>query len=505
MRIKKLAVDGIISAASQLITILLGLVSRRIFVSLLSIEYLGYDSVFSNILSILSVADLGMESVIAVKLYQAISNQDGEKTCKLIWIFKWFYRLVAVIVFVGSLAFYPFLPYIVREPSVSWDYLHIVYFMQVAAVIAGYFLSYKRAIFVANQQNYFCSLADLLSKIAMQVLQIVLLLRYQNYLIYLAAKLSVAPLANIALALLCKKFYPHLSKHQRATSAEIKDFGIIPETKGFLIHKISSLVDNAINPLVVSSFCGIYMAAVYGNYMTLGLLGSGVLFIQAFNALRSAVGNFIHVEATQEKKERIFGAILTGGDIYSLQIALGFFLFTQPVIEIWLGSREFLLPFNFLVLYAIDFGILTWNYSLYAYRGVIGDFAADRYEQMLSAGVHLIVALTLAPRLGVAAVVIGSIAGRFFMTAGYAKVIYKDYLRRPILGFFRRRAAVFLLMIFEVALAANIVNMDEPVTLKMLLCRTVIWLFAALINYGMAMFSKSGKELHHQVMRIFNR
>ena len=120
-------------------------------------------------------------------------------------------------------------------------------------------------------------------------------------------------------------------------------FKIVTESKNFLIHKVSSLVFNATGTIIVSAFCGIYTAALYGNYASLYLMATGILLTQPFNALKSAVGNLLHEDISPERQRHLFEAISTAGDWYSLQIMLGFFLFTQPVMELWLG-RKFLMP-----------------------------------------------------------------------------------------------------------------------------------------------------------------
>ena len=501
MHTKKFMTNGVLVTISQLLWVALGLLSRRVFVSLLSVEYLGYDNVFSNVLSLLSVADLGMESVIAVRLYEAVTKKDHESTCKLIWIYKWFYRIVAGVVFFGSIILYPFLPYIISRPSASWEYLSVVYFMQVAAVVAGYFLSYKRAVFIANQQNYYCSLADLLMCLVTQVLQILVLLIWQSYLLYLAVKLSASPLANVVLAFMSRKKYPYLTTSIHATRQDIRRFKIVTESKNFLIHKVSSLVFNATGTIIVSAFCGIYTAALYGNYASLYLMATGILLTQPFNALKSAVGNLLHEDISPERQRHLFEAISTAGDWYSLQIMLGFFLFTQPVMELWLG-RKFLMPDGLVLAYSLSQGVLVWYYTMYTYRGVLGNFARDRWFQIASVAVNIVISISLVRSLESVAVIIGSIVGCFVSVCGFAVVVYGDFLQCGIGSYLRRRLLLLGTMVLELWLLCHTMDVSPTLSFGALAVRFLIWVAFWFIN-GVLLRKTAGADELQRIIISF--
>lgn len=481
MHIRKLVLNGTLVTISQILWVALGLVTRRIFVSLLSVEYLGYENVFSNLLAMLSVADLGVESVIAVRLYEAVAKKDYKQICKLMWIFKWFYRGVAVFVTLCSILLYPILPFIITEAASSWTFLRTVYVIQVAATVAGYFLSYQRVIFIAHEQNYYCSLADLLMRALTQAMQIMVLLLWQNYLLYLAVKLSAAPLANLILAVIARKRFPFISAPTVATKQDIKDFNLVRETKNFFVHKVTALSFNATGTVIVSAFCGIYTAAMYGNYASLYLMATGILLTQPFNALKSSIGNIVNEEKDVGRQRKVFSMVSAASDIYAMQIMLGFLLFTQPVMELWLG-REFLLSNRLVVLYAVEQGILTWQYGMYAYRGVLGNFAKDRTIQVLAAIANLTVAIIFVGALGETAVVMGLTAGLMLSTMGYAVVVYQEFLHQPLQGYIKERILLFCMMLLEIILVTHFVDIGAPASIARLIAYLLVWIVLGAVN-----------------------
>jgi len=66
----------IINIGGQFITILMQFIVRTIFIQTLGKSYLGINGLFSNILSMLSLAELGVGNAILFKLYEPLSKND---------------------------------------------------------------------------------------------------------------------------------------------------------------------------------------------------------------------------------------------------------------------------------------------------------------------------------------------------------------------------------------------------------------------------------------------
>ena len=177
--------NSIISVIGQILTLLLQFVNRRVFVMFLDIEYLGYQSVFGNVFSILSVAELGVGGIISFHLYKEIVTDNKQEIGKLMYLYKWIYRIIAVVVAILGLVACVFVPYIVNDASRDVHYLYIVYFLQLASIVVGYFLSYRRTIYAADQKEYKIVKIDLFTNLVVQAIQLVMLSVFKNYLLYL--------------------------------------------------------------------------------------------------------------------------------------------------------------------------------------------------------------------------------------------------------------------------------------------------------------------------------
>lgn len=500
---ERLIKNGGLMLVAKLATTLISFFNRRIFLIFLSVEYLGFESVFSNVLTLLSVADLGLETVIVTKLYHGVAAQDEDEINKLLYIFKWFYRIVSGIVLVGAILVSPFLPYIIQDAGVGWKYLYVVYALQVLAVIAEYFLSYRRALFMADQKGGICSLYDMCGKIITQGAQIAVLIIYPNYLLYLACKLCTAPLSNIFLKLQCDRQYPYTRNRVSVTLAELKSFNLFREGENFFIHKICSLVFNATDTIIISAFCGVVMAALYSNYLTVVSAVTG-LFIQVpFNALQAAMGNRLQLQMSAKKKQEELDAFFLASGLYSTQIALGYFLFIQFLIRIWIGER-YLLPLSVAFLFALIRGIVTMDYANGVYRNPAGEFYKDRNYVILAAIVNIVLSVYGAMVMGIEGVLLGTIVGQVVINFSHLKVIYQRYCTSGSKMFVLKQMSWPLLIIGEMALCGMLFkNNFADISILSFAAKVLLWAGLGIVNY-LAFYRAAGsKTLRKYLKKIF--
>lgn len=204
--------NSTISVFAQIITLLLQFINRRIFIIFLDIEYLGYQTLFGNVFSLLSVAELGIGNIIAFHLYKEIAEDNKEEIGKLMYLYKWLYRIVAMIVLFSGLGCCFLLRFFVTDIMVSWSYLYTIYFIQLAGVVLGYFLSYRRTIYIATQQEYKCVQIDLCINVLIQIIQFSLLAIFRIYILYLCLQLSITIISNIIISIRTNKEFPYLKK-----------------------------------------------------------------------------------------------------------------------------------------------------------------------------------------------------------------------------------------------------------------------------------------------------
>lgn len=466
--------NSIISVIGQILTLLLLFINRRVFVMFLDIEYLGYQSVFGNIFSLLSVAELGISGIISFHLYREIVTDNKQEIGKLMYLYKWVYRIVAAVVAVLGLAACIFVPNIVKDSTRGTGYLYIVYFLQLASVVAGYFLSYIRTIYAADQKEYVTIETDLFANVIVQAIQLGLLVVFKNYLLYLVLQLSTTLFSNILLMLRSHKDYPYLKEKYTITREDIDRRNLIPDIKNFLVHKISYAVYNGTDNIIISAICGIRYVALYGNYYLLQKGALNILFYRLLNPVQAAIGNIVYSDRSKEDLWKQFEMLDVFSFFFASCICAAFLIFFQPAIQIWLGSAEYLLPYSFVIAYALTIYLFSVWEIVYKYRCVFGDYRQDRNCMLLSAVLNIIVSVALAKPLGVTGVQIGSLAA--FLPIAYGRI------RFVVGGFFGQSVKKYLVkhtVLLAVMLAEGVVvcflTRGLPITFMGLLLRFLIW------------------------------
>lgn len=495
--------NSIISVVCQVATLLLQFINRRVFVVFLDIEYLGYQSLFANVFSILSIAELGVGNIISFHLYKEIVDSNEEEIGKLMLLYKWIYRIIAAVVCISGVVCFFFLPYIVKDPSREWSYLYLVYFLQLASVVLGYFLSYKRTIYIANQKEYYCVETDLKVQIVVQVIQLALLAIFRNYILYLIIQLSSTLIANFIISIKSNKDYPYLRKKYKITKEDINKRNIIGDVKNFLLHKIAYAVYNGTDNIVISAFCGIRMVALYGNYYEIKRGVMQVLFYKMLNPVQATIGNIVHGNKGLKEQWEQFKMLDVFSFFFASYIGIGFMVFFQPVIQIWMG-KSYLLPLSFVVMYAVTIYLGAQFEIVYKYRTVFGDYAQDRNCMIVSAVLNIIISVVLAREIGITGVQIGTFFGFLPIAYGRIRFVVKHYFKESHWKYIGKHMLLFGLVLIE-GFATYMLVGRLPVSVIGILLRIFAWaIIPLIINVLVFHRNKYFKNMVSYLKRMLN-
>lgn len=466
--------NSTISVIAQILSMILQFVNRRIFVMFLDIEYLGYQSVFGNIFSLLSVAEMGIAGIISFHLYREIVTENKQEIGKLMYLYKWVYRIIAVVVAVLGLVACIFVPYIVRDASKSLGYLYIVYFLELASTVAGYFLSYRRVIYTVDQKEYKIIEIELFTKSVIQTVQLILLAIFRNYLIYLVLQLGTTVIANVIILCRTNREYPYLKWKYTVTWEDIRKRNMIPDVKNFLLHKISYAVYSGTDNIVISSICGIRDVALFGNYQVLRTSVVSVFFYRLLGPVQAAIGNIVYSDRNKEELWKQFEMFDVFSFFFASYIGLGFLTFFQPAIQIWMGSKDYLLSDAFVIAYSLTLYLYAVWEIIYKYRSVFGDYRQDRNCMFLSAVLNVVISIALAYRLGVLGVQIGSFFGYLPVAYGRIRFVVGYYFEKSVKKYLAKHTLLFGVMLMECMFVYWLTN-KLAVTVSGLLLRTLVW------------------------------
>lgn len=434
MRTKKSIRNATVSIIMNVIMILIGLVSQKIFLHILGTEYLGISGLFSNIISMLAIVELGIGPAIIYNLYRPIKENDTVKIKALINFYKKVYNIIAILIFILGILLIPLLPYILKDANIP-ENIVIIYILFLTDTFVSYLAAYKQSILYANQENYIINIIHIVYLIVMNFSQLFLLYLTENYYLYLITKIICRLLENVVISLVVLKKYPifFIKNQEKVDSSTSKD--ILTRTKGLIFHKIGTFIVDGSDNIIISTFLGIKMVGLYTNY-SLILNAVTNLTTQVFSAITSSVGNLL-VSVNKEKNVEVFKNIYFINFVMATIISVGFLCCIQPFISIWIGKKYLLSSFIVITL-AINLYIKILSRTMNTFKEAAGIFYEDRYVPILQSVINIIVSILLSYCLGLAGVFIGTIVSNLLLHLySYPKYVYKQLFSNGVISYFK--------------------------------------------------------------------
>lgn len=405
MRSVKSLKNVIFGWGMQILIILLGFVCRTVFIQVLGESYLGLNGLFSNILTMLSLAELGIGTAIIFSLYKPIAEKNQEQIIALMHFYQKFYRAVGCLVLVVGSALTPLLPHLVKEmPDIP--HLYVIYLMYVVNTGISYFYSYKTAFVNANQENFLVSLNHGICYTVMVAVQIGVLLLTRNFLAYFAVQIVATLAENVIISHIADRRYPFLKskepyKIDPAISRQIKT-----NTLAMIGHNVGTIVMGSTDNLIISKFVGIVEVGLYSNYQMI-INSVHTVLNQAFSAITSSVGNLLVLGDDEQKEKTFYMIFFVDFWLYGF-CATALFCLSNPFIELWVG-KKYLYSVPIVATLAAKFYCTGIRQACNTFKGAAGLYMQDVYKPYVEVVVNLVVSLVLVNRIGILGVFLGTL------------------------------------------------------------------------------------------------
>lgn len=434
MRVKKAIINTAAGGLGTLLAGILQFVSRIVFIQFLSDEYLGISSLFTNILSILSLAELGIGEAIGFSLYEPLSEKNTEKIKSIMFFLKRIYFLIGFVILVAGLALIPFLPWLVKGTSdlVNLNLVYILYVLQSAS--SYWFWAYKSILLRSDQKLYLIKFYQVLSYVLVTFVQLTTLAVFRNFLLYSIIGLLANIITNILSAVTTDRAYPYI-RERKVTPLSAKDKkSISKDVFGMSLFKVNMTIVSSADNILISAFIHVKTVALYGNYQTV-ISGISQVVMQVFGGVTATIGN-LYVEDSMEKSEFVFRCIqLLCYWVYSF-IGIGILVFINPVIRMFFGSER-MFSNDLVFLQVLYFIICGFQRTSFIYRDACGLFWKGKMRPVMTAILNLVISIVLVRKIGLAGIILGTILSWLLTTWWYDPVlIYKKVFRMSPVSYF---------------------------------------------------------------------
>lgn len=413
--------------------IMMGFAARVVFTHTLSEDYVGINGLFTDILSVLALSELGVGTAITYALYKPISEGNIEKQKSLMKLYQSFYRIVAVIVLAAGLLVIPFMDVLIKDqPQVG--HLTLIYMMYLTNSVVSYLGIYKRTLIDAHQQSYIGVLYQTCFWGLQNIFQIIVLLATRNFILYLSILIICTLLNNICISRRADKMYPYLRDKKAERLPKDEKQGIFRNIRAMLMHKIGTVVVNNTDNLLLSALVGTVSVGKYSNYFL--IIGSVKQVLeQMFQGITASVGN-MGVEEGRERIRKIFEtSFFMGQWIYGLTV-----ICMYEALDLFVGlsfGSQYVFAGNVTLILCLNFYLNGMRQASLVFRDSMGLFRYDRYKSLAEAVINLVVSLILGKYLGTAGVFLGTMVSTVTTSLWVEPyMLYKHRLQAPCRFYF---------------------------------------------------------------------
>ena len=420
--------------AGYFINTLVGFVCRMVFVRSLPPEYLGINGLFSNILSMLSLAELGIGSAIIFALYRPLAENDERKIASIMQFYASAYRIIGCVIAVIGIALIPFLKYIIGETPQIKENINLIYLVFLFNTCITYFFSYRGSLILASQRNYILLTTSYVITILQSILQIGVLLIWHEYMLYLAIQTIGAITYNILISQKAVKDYPYIKEKGIEPLPKDEKKSLFKNIRALTFNKLAMVLVNSSDNIIITFFSGLVIVGYTSNYV----LFSGIidtLTKQIFDGLTASVGNLNAIE-DREKSYRFFNIFQFASYAIFGWMSIGIWLVSSDLVALCFGD-SFVLPPEIPFILGINFYILKMTTAANTYRETLGLFKYGQFTLFFTAILNIGLSILFGRLWGVFGILLATSVARLLTNVWYIPyAVFKHGLNKnPILYF----------------------------------------------------------------------
>ena len=424
------------------VSIFIQFFSRKIFLDQLGDDFIGLESTLRSILSFLNLAELGIGTAIGFTLYKPLYDNNQAEINKIIALLGVLYKKIGLSILIAGIIISFFFPIIFSDTPFSLFLIYFVFYTLMISTLLAYFVNYHASLFGADQKGYIIQKYFQSFNIIRVLLQVVVVLYYKNFFLYIILELVFSIVYSILLRRKIKQTYPWLKIYYNAKSSVIKEYPeIIKKVKQVFFHKISGFVKSGTDNLLIYGLINLQSVALFGNYfLVFSKLNS--LIMMAFAGTGSAVGNLI-AEDDKENVNKVFWELVSIQFFIAGFFSLTIFYTMDHLILLWLGEK-YVLSKIILILFISNFFLMQITATINRFKNAYGLYA-DIWAAVSEALINLAVSFTLGSIYGISGIVAGTVISLFIIGILWKPYyLFKHGFKKSTLVYWKGLMPIFL-------------------------------------------------------------
>lgn len=450
------------SFLAQIANLMVQFISRTIFIQILGKEYLGLNGLFGNILTILSLADMGIGTVLVYTMYKPLAEHDHDKIRQLVNTYRKIYHSIALVILLAGICLVPFLRYLIKDmPNIP--NLTIIYLLYLANTVSSYLYVYKISIINADQKNYIVTFNQQLFTVVANLAMIIVLLLTHNFLLYLLTQIIFSIASNFYLSHVAEKLYPYIKNCKTAELSKPEKRNIRNSTLAMMLHRIGGVVVSGTDNLLISMMVGLDAVGIYSNYLLIINAVKKIISMYSSSIIAS-VGNLTVTENT-EKMHTVFRHIFYSNFIITAFCATCLLCLINPFIKLWLGE-SYTFSFACVIVIIATFYVDGMRQASLCFIDSMGLFMKSKLKPVIEALTNLVLSIVFTWKFGVIGIFLGTVLSMLLVCVPWETyVLYKYGFKRSVLEYlwlYLKSAFIYVTMIAVILFLNNFISIGNP-------------------------------------------
>ncbi|WP_213335286.1 hypothetical protein [Enterococcus casseliflavus] len=478
---QKATLNTVTNIALKLIALFSAFITKTIMIKSLGIEYAGLSSLFSDILTVFSFAELGIGSAIIFELYKPIQEKDYRKIAQLMNFYKRAYQTIGLGILIVGLSLIPVLPSLVSNvPNVHED-LTIIYTFYVLNTVISYFLIYQASLLTASQENYIISFIQGITSILRLIIGSFILLVFHNFLLYLFLDICLLVIQNILVYMIADKKFLEIRRFKNETLPKQEKKVLFGNVGALALYQVSNVILNSTDSIVISTIIGTGAVGLFSNYRLI-IRSVDNFLSQITVSITPTLGNLAISQNNNQYKIFIHVNFL----VYYLTMnsSLLLYFLTEPFIHLWLGEK-YIMSQTLLLGFVSDFFLLNMIRPVASFRNANGMFTQGKYRPLVMSIMNIVFSIVFVKYFGMSGVIWGTAISRLLTQVWFdPAIVYKHIFKKRIIPYFINLILQILLtvligIIIEWVIIA--LSLNSPSVLNLVLKTIVILVISNLI------------------------
>lgn len=470
-RTKNSTLNLVTGLGGQLVLTLLHFVSRTVFIHVLGSVYLGIGGLFLNVLSFLSLSELGLGSSIVYKLYKPLAEKDEKRVRVLMKFYKQAYIVIGISILLLGMAMIPSLPLIIKDydtlPALGINPVIVFMLYLLQSVTSYLFFAYRTVIIKTAQKLYVLNVVDFFINVVIIIIQIIVLLCFEDYMTYLAVVILFNFVKNAINAVIAHRMFPYAFKREKESISRKEAIGVFKDCGALFIFKISGVALKATDNIVLSAFIGLSIVGLYANYL---LFYNTIkrLINHFYRSIKHSMGN-AYATASLKKNYFIFETVNFMTILLNGTAGVLVAICANETIEVWVG-KDYVIPQPFPILMGIEMLFTGLKINLGQVRNISGAFRQAWFRPAIGVIINVVVSIVLCQKIGICGVIIGTIVSDIlsnFIIDPFIihRVSFKGY--KPA-SYYYRKNLIFIILLFMIGAVDYLICSQIVLNIKIL-------------------------------------